>query len=100
MSDDRKASRQIVSDTVRMLIIDLVNEDPEVGKTAYTRLYNKKLREMAGYLGINQDYMPVKMKRGHWGLDDLDKLADFFDMEPADFLPGHRHTTHRERKHD
>jgi len=101
MPAERKNSRKTVSDTVRSLLMDLVNDDPEVMKVGQTRLYNQKLREMAAYMGVSADYIPVKVKRQYWDLNDLDKLADFFDLDPSDFLAGYENIHHREkREHD
>ena len=104
MPAERKNSRETVSETVRSLLMELVNEETDLATVGYvgqTRLYNRKLREMAAYIGVSPEYMPVKLKKCFWELKDLDKMSDYFDIEPADFLTQGSHIHHREkRKHD
>lgn len=78
-----------VSATVNNLLGVAVSEDrqnlPEAGVRA---VYREKLQELATYLGVSYAYMPRKLKAGTWTTGDLDRLADFFDMWPVDFVPG------------
>lgn len=84
-----KSTGKTVSETVNNLLGIAVSEDrrtlPDVGVRA---VYREKLQELAKHLGVSYAYMPRKLKSGTWTVDDLDKLADFFNMWPMDFVPG------------
>lgn len=78
-----------ISQTVENLLAQLVSEDREslVGSTV-RKVYSKKLRNLADHLGISVAYLPRKIKAGTWGADDIDRLAEFFEMWPVEFVPG------------
>jgi hypothetical protein len=84
-----KTTGETVSATVNNMLAVEVSEDrgnlPDVGVRA---VYRKKLQELARHLGVSYAYMPRKLKSGTWTMDDLDGLANFFKMWPADFVPG------------
>lgn len=87
-----------ISEKVETLLATLVSEaltdenvddgDRDgVGEGTVGSIYTQKLNELAGYLYLTPNYLPRKIKSGKWDAGDLDKLADYFDMWPGDFVP-------------
>jgi len=79
-----------VSETVRNMLALAVGEDRDTLAQSGTvpRAYSVKLKELATHLGVSEAYMPRKLKAGVWTTGDIDLLAGFFDLWPADFVPG------------
>lgn len=78
-----------ISQTVENLLAQLVSEDREslVGSTV-RKVYSKKMGELADHLGISVAYLPRKIQAGTWDAKEIDKLSDFFEMWPVEFVPG------------
>lgn len=47
--------------------------------------------QLADLLGVSKSYMPRKISEARWTVDELDSLADIFQLEPADFVRGYHH---------
>jgi DNA-binding Xre family transcriptional regulator len=69
------STRSTISSTVRHLLIE------------------KGMRnaELASRMGVSSSYMPIKIKEGRWVIDELDKLAEIFNLNPSDFVLGYQH---------
>lgn len=78
-----------ISRTVENLLAQMVSEDREslVGSTV-RKVYSKKMKELADYLGISVAYLPRKIQAGTWDAKEIDQLAEFFEMWPVEFVPG------------
>ena len=102
MPDNQKSSREIVSETVRSLLLELTYNDPDLDDPGANlgAVYQRKVREMAAYMHVSPAYLPGKIKKHYWNLDDLDKIAAFFDLEPADFLRGLKRSQPKEIEDD
>jgi hypothetical protein len=84
-----KSCGETISETVKNLLAIQVSEDREnLAKSTVRKVYTKKLKDLADYLGVSGAYMPRKLEAGTWDARELDKLADFFQMWPGDFVPG------------
>lgn len=78
-----------ISETVENLLALRVSEDREsLAGSTVRKVYTMKVRELAKHLGVSEAYMPRKIQAGTWDSRDLDRLADFFEMWPEDFVPG------------
>lgn len=78
-----------ISETVENLLALRVSEDREsLAGSTVRKVYTMKVRELANHLGVSEAYMPRKIQAGTWDSKDLDRLADFFEMWPEDFVPG------------
>lgn len=81
---------EVVSQTVRALLADAVSEDRAsllAGKTV-NQIYSMRLKDLAHRLGVTEAYMPRKIQAGAWTIRDLDVLAEYFGVYPADLVPG------------
>lgn len=78
-----------ISETVENLLAIQVSEDRDsLAGSTVRKVYAKKLSDLASHLGVSTEYLPRKIKTGTWDSRELDKLADFFEMWPGDFVPG------------
>lgn len=68
-------TRTTISHAVRHLMIDRDMNYTVLAKRMEVRSY----------------YMPRKVQEARWSLDDLEKLAEIFGVEPWDFLQGYQH---------
>ena len=82
-----QSTGETVSKTVEGLLFAEVTEDA-LSKYEVDIAYRKRLIDLAKHLGVSKAYMPRKIASGVWTTKDIDKLAEFFNMWPIDFVPG------------
>lgn len=84
-----KSTGATISETVENLLAIRVSEDRDsLAGSTVRKVYTDKLRELAAHLNVSVAYLPRKIQAGTWDSRELDKLADFFQMWPGDFVPG------------
>lgn len=69
------STRSTISSTVRHLLIEK----------------GMKNQELATHMGVSSSYLPRKINEGRWTVDELDVLAQIFNLEPADFVRGYQY---------
>lgn len=69
----RGNTRTTISATVKHLLVDT----------------GMKKSQLAVNLGVSSAYMPRKISEGRWTVDELDTLAEIFDVQPEDFVRGY-----------
>lgn len=84
-----KSTGATISQTVENMLALQVSEDRDGLAVSNTRrVYSQKLTNLAKHLGVTEEYMPRKLKSGTWNADEIDQLAEYFQMWPQDFVPG------------
>lgn len=84
-----QSTGETISTTVKNLLAIQVSEDRDaLAEATIRQVYSRKLRELAGHLGVSYEYLPRKMDAGRWDSKEIDLLASFFGVFPMDFVPG------------
>jgi hypothetical protein len=84
-----RTTGDVISQTVKNLLMEAVREDQDaLIVSTPTKEYNRKVHDLADFLGVSRPYMPRKIQSGSWSARDLDRLAIYFRKYPQDFVPG------------
>lgn len=84
-----RSTAETISQTVRNMLAIMVSEDRDKLRNNTPRqVYSLRLKDLARHLNVTATYMPRKIKDAVWTIEDLDRLASYFDLYPADFVPG------------
>jgi hypothetical protein len=82
------STAETISASVRNLLTLAMSEDDDRLTTPPNKLYSRKVKELAAKLGVSEPYMFRKIKDSTWTIGDLDRLAEYFGVHPADLVPG------------
>ncbi|MBD3004866.1 hypothetical protein [Streptomyces sp. 5-10] len=86
----KRGSAQVVTDYLAMM-----EKEPEDSREAITFSAQYlmvrdgvSLAELADHLKVSRDYMPTKMRDGRWKFEELDAMAELFEVHAGDLLHG------------
>jgi hypothetical protein len=96
----KRGSVQIVTDYLALMEKEPANSREAITFSVQYLMVRDgiSLSGLADHLNVSRDYMPTKMRDGRWKFEELDTMADLFELHAGDFLHGPKYIKSIEKR--